>query len=191
MKTLVEELKEMVSYAKEESMYPTEFSEPITGLSCISSEEECELFQYIIKRIEDEYMPLPKDADDVPIKLGDEVYISEDARKFIVTRFNIKANNTIVSLNFKDGGSKSELLKWPSEIFHKEPDTLERIKADAIKEDAEYWGCVGVTTCKNCPALVNGESPDERYEVEGSCQSAMVLDLLARQRKVLEGMLNI
>lgn len=190
MKTLVEELKEMVSCAKEESMYPTEFSEPITGHSCISSEEECELFQRIIKRIEDEYMPLPKDADGVPIKLGDEVYISEDARKFIVTRFNIKANNTLVSLNFKYGGSKSELLKWPNEISHKEPDTLERIEADARKSMLDYWGCSGVR-CENCPALVEGKGPDERYRVDGSCEEAMVLDLLARQRKILEGMLNM
>lgn len=188
MKTLVEDIRTAVTEAQENNMYVTEMSEPILGYDGMNKEDEYKLFRAIAQRIEDEYMPLPKDADGVPIKLGDEVYILGDSRKFIVTRFNIKADKTIVSLNFKEGGSKSELLKWPSEIYHGEPDTLERIEADAIKADAEYWGCVGVTTCKNCPALVNGESPDERYGVEGSCQSAMMLDLLQRQRKALERM---
>ena len=188
MKTLVDQLKDMIESAEKASQFITKVYNSIIGHPAMTMSEEQELFLTIVERIVDEYMLLPRDADGMPIKLGDEVYILGDTRKFIVVRFNIEANNTLVSLNFKDGGSKSELLKWPSEISHKEPDTLERIKADAIKEDDEYWGCADLTTCRNCPALVNGERPDERYEVEGNCQNAMVLDLLARQRKVLERM---
>ena len=62
------------------------------------------------------------------------------------------------------------------------PDTQERIDEDANKSTSEYWGCAGID-CDSCPALVDLETPSERYNT-GGCQRAMVLDLLRRQREL-------
>lgn len=74
---------------------------------------------------------------------------------------------------------------WPEEECKRfETDTLEKIERDARKTYTEYWGCDGVECC-DCPASINGEKPKERYGTR-FCTNAIPLDLLARQRKVLE-----
>ena len=69
-------------------------------------------------------------------------------------------------------------------------DSLERIEKDANKMAFDYWGCCGPgTACLNCPAEKDGKKPRERYGTF-RCVEAMHLDLLHRQRLVLEGMKN-
>lgn len=58
----------------------------------------------------------------------------------------------------------------------------ERIDGDALKDQYEYWGCMG-SRCPQCPALVDGKKPSERYGVL-FCSDAMRLDLLRRQREL-------
>ena len=69
-------------------------------------------------------------------------------------------------------------------LTHKQPDTLERIEEDAKKMSSDYWGC-GDVECSCCPSMVDGKKPYERYGTD-SCDKAQRLDLLHRQRKVLE-----
>ncbi len=45
----------------------------------------------------------------------------------------------------------------------------------------EYWDCC--SECYECPAKVDGETPDERYSV-ANCWYAMQLDIVARARRL-------
>ena len=70
-------------------------------------------------------------------------------------------------------------------------DSMEKIEQDALRLCDEYWGCAG-SSCEECPAKVGGKRPFERYETDkertaaGRCNAAQRLDLLRRQREVLE-----
>lgn len=63
-------------------------------------------------------------------------------------------------------------------------DTQDRINVDADKLYVDYWSCSdnwGRCTPETCPATVNGLMPKERYNCS-CCSTAMILDLLYRQR---------
>lgn len=63
-------------------------------------------------------------------------------------------------------------------------DTQDRINVDADKLYVDYWNCSdnwGRCTPETCPATVNGLMPKERYDCN-CCSTAMILDLLYRQR---------
>lgn len=51
-----------------------------------------------------------------------------------------------------------------------EPDSIEKIQADAKKRFTDYWGCIDCC-CQDCPAMVNGKTPDERFNVDNCCQA--------------------
>ena len=61
-----------------------------------------------------------------------------------------------------------------------EPDSWEKVQADASKGFEEYWGCVGVC-CEHCPAKVDGLTPDDRLAAS-SCKEAQAVDVLYRLR---------
>ena len=61
-----------------------------------------------------------------------------------------------------------------------EPDSWEKVRADVEKGVANYWGCEG-EVCDHCPAMVNGETPDDRLNVE-SCLTAQAMDIFFRIR---------
>lgn len=63
-------------------------------------------------------------------------------------------------------------------------DTQERIDEDALKTTVEYWDC-GSILCADCPAMIDGATPYERYGLnEINCSTAKTLDLLRRQREL-------
>lgn len=64
-------------------------------------------------------------------------------------------------------------------------DSIERIKADAIKRPYEYWDCKYVRYCDYCPSKIDGKTPNEHYATRG-CFNAMPLDLIERTIKVME-----
>lgn len=128
-----------------------------------------------VKRPEPEVL----DADGVPIKVGDTVYFVLDPEPLRVVGID---NYGFVICE----GKKDSTFPYPDVLTHKEPDSLERIEADAIKTTRDYWGCFD-TECRNCTVTVDGKRPYEYYPVDGkNCISAQKLDLLRRQREVLE-----
>ena len=155
---LVEQLREMVEKSREESWY-------------LSPGGKRELFTAIADRIEREYMPLPRFEDGEPVKVGDLVLWNDRGSKR-VEDIKVKV--------FLEGscGTCNSVLK------RSELDTLERIEKDAMKVFSNYWGC-GEAECRCCPSMVDGKKPYERYATEG-CGAAQRIDLLQRQRKVLE-----
>ena len=173
MKTLVEELKEMVSCAKEESMYPTEFSEPIMGYSCVSSKQECELFQTIIRRIEEEYIERPRFDDGTIIKIGDLAAWGKNGKRLI--------RDVKVGVLIDGEGIKYE------KVIKRFGDSMEKIAEDAEKNKREYWECEG-RMCSSCPSLIKGVEPCSYYKTGTDCHEAQKRDLLKRTRKVLAQM---
>lgn len=186
-KTLVEQLREMVELSIESNQYPAVHADAIVGYLCVSKSDERELFNAIADRIEREYMPLPI-LEGEPLKVGDKVdgYGQDGAEvvaimnsEMIVVRSTVKGGH-----GYHDDAYP--LLLWDvSELKRHQPDTLERIEADAKKAFTDYWGC-GDAECENCPAVVDGKKPYERYLTTNGCLIAQKLDLLRRQREVLE-----
>lgn len=76
-----------------------------------------------------------------------------------------------------------ELLE--RDYVEKERDTLKKIKEDALLPFYDYWKCRD-TRCNACPTLIDGKRPCDVYATEGSCSKAQTLDLLRRQRELLE-----
>lgn len=89
----------------------------------------CELFNAIADRIDAEMVELPRDADGVPIHVGDTVYTT-DGSKAHAERICIMANTTHVKCAFSDG----RIIEFqPTELTHTRPDSFERI-ADELDE---------------------------------------------------------
>lgn len=65
-------------------------------------------------------------------------------------------------------------------------DSIERIKADALKFVEQYWNCANVFTCEKCPSKIEGRKPYEHYETF-SCSGAMQIDLIERTIEVMKG----
>lgn len=83
----------------------------------------------IADRIDSEMMELPKDADGVPIHVGDTVYL-EDGRTAKVTRIGIGIDeDSICAIVY---GDNSSFL--PECSTHTKPDSLER-----IADELESW----------------------------------------------------
>lgn len=154
---------------------------PVWMLSFVGNDHE-RLFRYdstcdVLKRPEHEVL----DADGVPIKVGDHVWW-KDGREFVITAVNRGVNTEAVEP--APGMCSSHVNFDPKEFTHKQPDTLERIEEDASKDFWHYWGCSGAR-CAECPALIDGKTPEDHYHTD-SCGYAKILDLLRRQRHVLE-----
>ena len=58
---------------------------------------------------------------------------------------------------------------------------MERIREDATKSFVDYWGCRDIG-CSECPAKVDGMTPNKRYGDD--CCAAMALDLVRRTEEV-------
>lgn len=128
------------------------------------------------------HVPEVLDADGVSIKVGDHVWWEKDGREYVITAVNRGVNTEAVES--AHGMCSSHMNFDPNEFTHKQPDTLERIEEDAVKDFWDYWGC-GHASCEDCPALIDGKTPEDHYHTD-SCGYAEVLDLLRRQRELLE-----
>ncbi len=62
----------------------------------------------------------------------------------------------------------------------KRSDSVGKIYYDATLSLSAYWDCDD-RTCDECPNVVDGERPYERFEVD-NCVKAMTIDLLDRMR---------
>ena len=123
------------------------------------------------------------DADGVPIIVGDVVYFVDSAEAFDVLGVESYGDEP-VHIGRNDGTATDAWVS-PGDLTHKQPDTLERIEEDSRMQHGLYWGCTGML-CLDCPAMVDGKKPWERYATDGSCEIAQKLDLLRRQRELFE-----
>ncbi len=127
--------------------------------------------------------PFPRvvGADRKPIKVGETVYaVGYDRFEGPCEVTELKVGG-FATVRWNDNSSGAVMA---SRLTHECPDTLERIQQDAKKHYCEYWGC-GDDHCANCHVLIDGKTPADHYKTR-DCINAMMQDLLARQRKVLE-----
>ena len=123
------------------------------------------------------------DADGVPIHVGDTVY-SQDGKSFTVQEIMVDYDDDERTVFCGEYHKGFKVWRIATDLTHKQPDTLERIEEDAIKMYNDYWGC-GDIDCHCCPVEVDGKRPCDRYATDG-CGAAQNLDLLRRQRELLE-----
>ena len=149
--------------------------------------ELAEMFRGLANRVEREYMQLPM-LEGKPLRVGDKVdgYNQVDAEVVAIMNETMVVARSTIKGGHGYHDEAYPLLLWDVRELkrHKQPDTQERIEADARKSCFEYWGCVDFM-CSDCPAMVDGKKPCERYGING-CEKAQRLDLLYRQRELLE-----
>ena len=119
--------------------------------------------------------------DGTLIEIGDWVDdydgTPQRVRKIVITEKEAR-----IYLDPKGGvltSDKNNKVKRSADI-----DTQDRIDLDADKLYIDYWNCGnnwGRCTSETCPATICGLMPKERYGCN-SCSTAMILDLLRRQR---------
>ncbi len=123
------------------------------------------------------------DKDGAPIDEGDEVWTEDGCRWKVL---GIKEGGHPVQAKCVEGchRGKRRDLKW-SWVSHECQDSWESLHEDVRKVYTDYWGCIGLR-CDECPALVDGKNPSERYDTIW-CDTAMQLDLVARAERLAGG----
>lgn len=109
------------------------FSIDHCGSGLLVSNSECGRLLALADRIDDEMVELPKDADGVPIHVGDTVYTTDGSEAFVASwiRICLMTNTMHVKCGFSDGG----IVEFrPDELTHIRPDSLER-----IADELEAW----------------------------------------------------
>lgn len=122
-----------------------------------------------VKRPEPEVL----DADDVPIHKGDTVYATRYGYvECTVLSIELLCDGWLVEVENCAG---HKFRQTPDEFTHKKPDSLERIEADAKLDVCVYYAGRDEHKCDGCRGAYCFE-----------CKHEMTLDLLRRQREVLE-----
>lgn len=119
-------------------------------------------------------------ADDREVKAGDTV-CDEIGREWEVVAVSVNGCH----LKSTDSAAQcrtGRIYVDPDLLARERPDSWERLCEDAAKGDIEYWGCEG-HYCEECPAMVGGETPSERYGT-ANCYNAMQLDIVARAERL-------
>lgn len=122
-------------------------------------------------------------GDGKPVSKGETVYVTDSGIERTVKDFGTKLCEGM------DGWDGSPWVMFDNgswmharELTHTPPDTQESIDRDARKGYMTYWECVGCS-CERCPARIDGDKPWRWYHAD-SCEGAMALDLLRRQREL-------
>lgn len=113
----------------------------------------------------------PRDCDGVPIEVGDTIWVvSEDGSSVYdcsVVVVNTDGANGLVRVREKPENGWSDFL-FPSKLTHREPDSFEKIAADAVMSWEDY--------CENYCLDVNDDIETEEH--------AMQADILRRMEEV-------
>ena len=119
-------------------------------------------------------------ADGKPIKVGETVYPIDG--EWIGIPLEVSGIESPASVKVYLSAGKSWTTFHADSLTHTPPDTQESIDRDARKGYITYWECVDCS-CERCPARIDGDKPWRWYHAD-SCEGAMVLDLLRRQREL-------
>lgn len=148
--------------------------------ACTYGSDLANVFNRIIDRIEQEYVKVPLDADGNPMEISGR-YFGKDGRAWMILGFKPCTYDVIGEC---DGHINTHLKgSW---LSTEQPDTQERIDEDKMKDAYDYWGCLA-NPCEECPAVVDGRKPRERYGMSNTtfgCAVAQGYDLALRQAKL-------
>lgn len=135
---------------------------------------DCRELRAIADRIDREMVELPKDADGELIHIGDVVY------------GNAGVAWTVASLRLFNSGWKVDVDEFP--FFYKPGDlTHEKPEPDdsweKLEEDAACWTeCDYAQAPRDEHGLVKCD--ECRFQKSNSCKRAMILDMIARAKKL-------
>lgn len=90
--------------------------------------DDCDELRALADRIDAEMIELPKDADGMPIHVGDTVYGCRSGMKMAISELRMTANGWLIST------SRGYLTD--AEVTHAQPDSWKRI-ADELEEWSE------------------------------------------------------
>ena len=133
----------------------------------------------------DAYMKLPVDADGVPIRIGDEMWLqpNEGGEPLKRTVVGYRASTSMgltcfIGLPDKLGNTETCVSYLWSHKKHEPPDSWEKLEEDAFKTACDYANAPldedGLTTCKGC-----------RFREEPrSCHMEMTYDVLKRAKRL-------
>lgn len=125
----------------------------------------------------DAYMRLPLDADGVPIRIGDEMNIDGDS----MTVLGYRLHDDMLLLIAEDKKRSLVFTPEPSRVRHFKPepvDSWEKLEEDAkMVKACDYAHAprdeYGITVCRDC-----------RFQKSKSCRQEMILDMIARAKKL-------
>lgn len=164
------------------------------GSSVSQGDRRCAMMSH-----DDRYeRPAPKaiGADGVEIKPGDTVWLAKEYRDkalstgpshnlhYVAALEEMTVSQVRNGIDFEVARMDGKGNRWcpTSWLTHQRPDSWERLREDAEKPIDEYWGC-SRTACDDCPALVGGKTPEDRYGTSW-CDVAMQLDIVARAERL-------
>lgn len=140
-----------------------------------------------------EEQPKVLDADGVEIKPGDKLYRSDKipplaGRSAGVVK-SVHADNCPNPLEGNKPWVRYEKGGWDlaEGLTHQKPETLQDVIEDTDKYFTEYWGCAD-KLCSECPAKINGKTPDDYYKTDGNCHIAMRKDIKRRLEAIAKRM---
>jgi hypothetical protein len=138
---------------------------------CTDDETFLCILAVLSDRIEREYFPIPEFEDGKIVRWGEKVVNSKTSEAVRVAEISY----TLAGLVTVYGAARHDKLSFPE--GHKltryvEPDTQEKIDADAHKTSCEYFDVPVPGKCRECPKEL------------GNCCPEMMLDLLRRQREL-------
>ena len=146
-------------------------------------DEHCELKELReAGRLMPEGVSWPRYEDGEPVRVGD-VMRGTGRSQHIFRVVGVAPGNGRMTVVCEDVDEDCELCYTdPRLLTHERPDSWGRLREDARKVYTAYWGCIGFC-CDECPALVDGKDPIERYDTSW-CDTAMQLDLVARAERL-------
>lgn len=120
-------------------------------------------------------MPLPLDADGVPIRIGDEVYLvpsyADNPPKRRVVGITIKQNYAAIMTDCDGARQGFE----PHQLMHKNPDSWVKLEDDIEKSSCDYFGKGESDSCTGCRA----------FEGNLRCTKAQAVDIIARAKRLV------
>lgn len=123
----------------------------------------------------DEYMKLPLDADGVPIRIGDVLYLPASPGSIVVSGYERSTYNDDVYCIGRQDGRKSHLC--PKLWTHRQPeppDSWEKLEEDAEKSTCGYAGQENSPDC--------GECKWGSFSVD--CEKSIRLEIVKRAKKL-------
>ena len=120
------------------------------------------------------------DADGVPIKVGDTVWMVDDPDgPYRVTKVTTKYATHVHGYSDEFG----DLDMSPSQLTHERPeiDSWERLEEDAKKLTCDYFGHDGGETCETCSGYMDSTPQGGR-----GCRYAQMADLVRRAKALAE-----
>lgn len=152
------------------------FCNIILGSGRLDNLRKAQAFDRLADLIDRETVELPRDADGVPIRIGDVLYSSGNECR--VVSITVKADKACVAVYADDG----TFFPWinPKYLSRKKPepaDSWEKLEEDARKTACDYAPAPrnedGLTTCYGCP-----------FQKSESCSNEMTIDLVERAKKL-------